>query len=385
MEFTRNRKLLRVLVSALLVTLFSTFCNFKVYASTVNDVRDLLGRQPIDVSDLQKELNKLAREYIISDLNNIASMMHDIGKQIEIDPDFEVRKLELERKVQAKSEQLHEAYVLNKPVDEVLKLKTELDTLINEANNLKKAGFAIEIEYVPNKWTEKYREIQELLNKYTDDFDIGEVGAPMKFPIKGEFRLTSPYGPRINPIDGETIEFHHGIDLAAPEGTEVLAQWNGIVSNVYVSPTYGNVVEIQHGKNMMTRYAHLLKPLVSMGDRVSQYQPIGLVGNTGRSTGPHLHLEVYVDGLLVNPLMLYGKKAIELVEKWAEEHPDNLINTSELSRIKDYTSDKNEAGYEFGFYNPLPRKEWKLKEVPEGTVVPKLPDGFKTPEPGVLP
>lgn len=387
MRSVMGSRLLKAMAGLLLATFFSTFAVSPVHAETVNDVRELLGRQRIDVSDLQKELNKLAREYIVSDMNNIASQMHEIGKQIQIDPEFEVKRLELERKVQAKSEQVYEAFIQNKPIDDVLALKTELDNLMFQLNNMKKAGFSIEIEYVPNKWTEKYKEIQELVSKYTDDFDIGQVGAPMKFPVGGDFELTSPYGPRVDPFDETKIQFHHGIDLAAEQGVSALAQWNGIVVNVYTSPTYGNVVEIQHGKAIKTRYAHLLKPLVSMGDRVSQYQPIGLIGSTGRSTGPHLHFEVYVDGLIANPLMLYGKKGVNLLQSWADKHPNNLINTTEMTRVMDYTSDKNSSGYKYGFYNPLPPKEFPYtpKEIPKGAIVPKLPADYKRPEPGVLP
>ena len=155
-------RLLRAMAGLLLATLFSTFAVSPVHAETVNDVRELLGRQRIDVSDLQKELDKLAREYIVSDMNNIAAQMHEIGKQIQIDPEFEVKRLELERKVQAKSEQIYEAFIQNKPIDEVLALKTELGNLMFQLNNMRKAGFSIEIEYVPTKWTEKYKEIQEL-------------------------------------------------------------------------------------------------------------------------------------------------------------------------------------------------------------------------------
>ena len=110
------------------------------------------------------------------------------------------------------------------------------------------------------------------------------------YPLPYRVPVTSGYGWRVHPITGETA-FHAGIDLGAPMGTPVLASHRGRVEYASMAGTYGNLVEINHGA-FSTRYAHLSAIAGSVGQTVKQGQIIGLVGSTGRSTGPHLHFEV---------------------------------------------------------------------------------------------
>ena len=98
--------------------------------------------------------------------------------------------------------------------------------------------------------------------------------------------------------------------MGANLGDPVGALWNGIVSAVYTSDSGGNVVEIMHGKDLRTIYMHLNEFKVKVGDNVKQYETIGLAGSTGNSTGPHLHLEVYLDDILLNPILLFGTKGV---------------------------------------------------------------------------
>lgn len=126
------------------------------------------------------------------------------------------------------------------------------------------------------------------------------------FPVQGG-RVTSDYGARGNPFDEFGFaEFHAGLDVAVPLGTPVVAAGKGKVTFSGWDGGYGNVVIIEHGDGKVsTRYAHLARYDVSEGDVVVSGQQIGLVGSTGRSTGPHLHYEVRVDGKTVDPLLVY--------------------------------------------------------------------------------
>jgi murein DD-endopeptidase MepM/ murein hydrolase activator NlpD len=125
------------------------------------------------------------------------------------------------------------------------------------------------------------------------------LGELFIYPVRG--RLTSKFGWRIDPISG-VRRFHAALDLAAPTGTVVKAAMDGRVSTVGVNSTYGNFIILSHGNGYQTLYAHLNTVSVKKNDRVNQGARIGEVGNTGYSTGPHLHFAVYRNGRAVNPL-----------------------------------------------------------------------------------
>jgi murein DD-endopeptidase MepM/ murein hydrolase activator NlpD len=114
-------------------------------------------------------------------------------------------------------------------------------------------------------------------------------------------RITSPFGWRINPISGRR-EFHQGVDIAAPLGTQIRSTAKGRV--IFSGPRdgYGKIVVIHHISGYQTLYAHLSRVFVSRGDFVKEGKVIGLAGTTGRSTGPHLHYELRKNGKPKNPL-----------------------------------------------------------------------------------
>ncbi len=112
--------------------------------------------------------------------------------------------------------------------------------------------------------------------------------------------LSSKFGKRIDPFTGK-IELHKGIDIAGKVGSDVLATGDGVVIWSGSRAGYGNLVEIDHGTGIITRYGHNMALLVKVGDTVHKGQPIALMGSTGRSTGPHVHIEVLRDGKQVNP------------------------------------------------------------------------------------
>lgn len=117
-------------------------------------------------------------------------------------------------------------------------------------------------------------------------------------------RTASGYGMRIHPIQQIPI-FHHGMDFTASVGTEIYVTGDGVVTDVGYSGGFGNRVTVDHGFGYKTIYAHMSKFSTKVGDVVKRGQVIGLVGNTGDSTGPHLHYEVHKNGQTVNPVNYY--------------------------------------------------------------------------------
>ena len=112
--------------------------------------------------------------------------------------------------------------------------------------------------------------------------------------------LGSPFGWRIDPFNGRSA-LHTGLDFPSEPGTAILAAAGGVVVAQEYHPAYGNMVEIDHGNELITRYAHASRVLVKKGDLVKRGQKIAEVGSTGRSTGPHLHFEVLVQGIFQDP------------------------------------------------------------------------------------
>jgi len=122
---------------------------------------------------------------------------------------------------------------------------------------------------------------------------------PSIMPVRGW--ISSRYGYRVSPFTGRR-EFHKGVDIVNRRGTPVVATADGRVKFAGYNGGYGRMVVIDHGIGLATKYGHLSKIYVKIGDRVVRGQKIGLVGNSGRSTGPHLHYEVVVNGQSVNPV-----------------------------------------------------------------------------------
>ena len=138
-----------------------------------------------------------------------------------------------------------------------------------------------------------------LLENQLLDERIRKSALPSSLPIDMAWD-SSGFGWRIDPITGQRA-MHEGVDFPADIGTPIRAAAAGIVINAERHPAYGNLVEIDHGNELTTRYAHCSKLLVEPGALVKRGQVIALVGNTGRTTGPHLHFEVRINGVAHNP------------------------------------------------------------------------------------
>jgi murein DD-endopeptidase MepM/ murein hydrolase activator NlpD len=139
----------------------------------------------------------------------------------------------------------------------------------------------------------------QMLIEYFEDKRSLYASTPSVWPVRGW--VTSPFGNRTSPFTGIPT-FHEGMDIAAQTGTPVMAPADGVVIKAGFGTGYGNMVEISHGYGVKTIYAHNSRLNVKAGQRVKRGDVISYVGDSGSSTGPHLHYEVRVNGLPVNPV-----------------------------------------------------------------------------------
>ncbi len=140
----------------------------------------------------------------------------------------------------------------------------------------------------------KYRQLNEF---YKEQFLLN-VHAPSIWPVRGY--LSRGFGYHTG-LESDQREYHAGIDISAPYGNRVIAPAAGVVVFAGYRKDYGNLIVLSHKFGFTTLYGHLSRIMVKVGDRVDRYETIGLIGSTGRSTGPHLHYEVRVNNQLVNP------------------------------------------------------------------------------------
>lgn len=150
-----------------------------------------------------------------------------------------------------------------------------------------------------DRLTDQRIDLMTVMESRLFDLKIRKSMIPTQEPVAGGI-LGSAFGWRIDPLNGRSA-LHTGLDFPADVGTSILAAAGGIVVTQEYQTAYGNVVEVDHGNNLVTRYAHASRTLVKKGDLVKRGQKIAEVGSTGRSTGPHLHFEVLVDGIYQDP------------------------------------------------------------------------------------
>jgi murein DD-endopeptidase MepM/ murein hydrolase activator NlpD len=132
----------------------------------------------------------------------------------------------------------------------------------------------------------------------TDQYLETIQDVPLGAPVPGV--LTSRFGWRNDPINGKRA-YHRGVDIRGKKGSDVKATANGIVKTENYDRGNGRYILVDHGNGFVTKYAHMKKSLVEKGDTIARGQVIGLVGSTGRSTGPHVHYEIHYDDKIVNP------------------------------------------------------------------------------------
>lgn len=170
------------------------------------------------------------------------------------------------------------AALLYQPVSAQLTQKTEIETFTKNIFSVK-----------------EFRQIADSLQLSIGELSDYPVISPVKCPV-----VSSSFGMRLHPIY-KMRKFHTGIDFAKAKGTSVYATGNGIVSRKGYCSGYGNFIEIKHAGGFRSFYAHLSRTLVNVGDSVNITQQIACVGNTGVSTGSHLHYEIRKEDYFLNP------------------------------------------------------------------------------------
>lgn len=151
---------------------------------------------------------------------------------------------------------------------------------------------ALALEYKTGQLEQELRSYEAALSEHPL--------TPSLWPVAGT--LESGYGGRRNPFGGSSVEFHTGQDIEVPMGTPISAAADGTVTYAGWMNGYGNLVIVDHGGGLSTRYGHMSHIEANVGEQVERGQLIGLVGSTGRSTGPHLHYEVRINDKPVDPL-----------------------------------------------------------------------------------
>jgi len=150
-----------------------------------------------------------------------------------------------------------------------------------------------------DKITDQRVDLMTLMESRLFDLKIKKLMVPTQQPVVGG-ALGSSFGWRIDPVNGQSA-LHTGLDFPAGPGTPIVAAAGGVVVTQEYHPAYGNMLEIDHGNDLITRYAHASKVLAKKGDLIKRGQKIAEVGSTGRSTGSHLHFEVLVQGVFQDP------------------------------------------------------------------------------------
>jgi murein DD-endopeptidase MepM/ murein hydrolase activator NlpD len=189
---------------------------------------------------------------------------------------------------------------------QLLTTMNEIDGAISEISEMQadietQKQIIAELEEIERKRREEEERRRQEAEKLNQQLNIPSYdGGMFMWPTPDSHRITSPYGYRTDPINGQTA-FHNGVDVGAPTGTPIYAAYGGEVAWAYYSSSAGNWIGIDHGDGLYTIYMHCSALLVSQGQQVSKGTLIGRVGSTGRSTGPHLHFSVRKDGEYVDP------------------------------------------------------------------------------------
>ena len=236
--------------------------------------------------------------------NYIENSKQKVAYVEQLERELKVKNMEINR-LNKKTAEINENLLaiasLEKEIASILKIENDKTTEISRssfslqslepAQNLDQAAALLNNHI---QILEKYRvasiEHEEKLNH-----------TPSILPVNGP--ISSPFGYRRNPFGGWSSEFHNGIDIACDYGTPVLATADGVVTFAGWDGYWGRKVEINHGNGIVTFYAHNSKLTVKVGDEVKKGDIIAYSGNSGRSTGSHLHYTVYIDGQLVDPLI----------------------------------------------------------------------------------
>ncbi len=254
---------------AAIAALFTIGVSFLTYDYLRNDLdRSELNRLKAENRSQQKELHRLA------------AVLHDMRQEMVVLAQNDAKVRVLAKLSKPKSDGLTGmgGPVEGRAAESFSSLQREIDEL-RQAIDLR-------------------RESQEEIQGFLNDQKSLLAARPKGWPVRGW--ITSNFGMRRSPFTGQRV-MHEGIDIAASTGTPIHASADGIVIRAETAPGYGKLVVIDHGYGYKTYYAHASRIFVKVGQRVRRGERIAAVGSTGISTGPHLHYEVRLNGVPVNP------------------------------------------------------------------------------------
>lgn len=284
---------------AVFVCLFA--CSGKAEAATANTIRGEFGLQfSQDVAPLKEELQRVQQTIRTTrevELYNavIASTSTD----------------EIDEKITAltdTADSLHDTVVngIDLPLESILRYEAEYKKTVDDLNTLLGVRdlYIVDPLPTPDEDLETLLKTESSLKSSIKEAGYYEdIGSMDYYPVKGQaYKVNSPFGSRYDPVGVRGYSFHYGVDLKAPQGTPVGAWFSGTVESTGTSYGSGNYIWIDHGYGVRSYYCHLSRIDVKKGQNVPQGTQIALSGNTGYySTGPHLHLGLYIDGTAVDP------------------------------------------------------------------------------------
>jgi murein DD-endopeptidase MepM/ murein hydrolase activator NlpD len=303
-----SRKKICLIISASLVALLVLTITSIVSISLYNKNRTIVEQLAHKNRTIVKQLASL-QDKLHTSSEQIARH-NKLTEEEKLKLDLKVARLELNSIKQATAFKEEKETLLSTAIEE-LNIRNEL---------IEKIIGSIGIKIPQNEDSdEKHRgglfieqpdtETDDLLYK-TDQYLDTIRSLPLGTPVQGN--ITSRFGKRKDPLNKKSA-FHPGVDIRGKRGEKIYATADGVVIKSYRNGGYGNYVTIDHGNGYTTSFAHMKKYLVQKGDRVERGQVIGLVGNTGRSTGPHLHYEIALDDKVINPYKFM--KIASLLEK----------------------------------------------------------------------
>lgn len=197
-------------------------------------------------------------------------------------------------------------------VSELKKLDTQYKANVSKANEivaqLDNVYLVTDYRNTEFDLSDLYLTMDDLSLQYDQAIDATEIGdvTNIHWVVDNDYYVTSKFGYRVDPISGAKIQYHAGADFRCPINSEVGALFDGTVIDTGYAASSGNYVTVQSSDRIKYYYCHLNEVLVNKGDKVSQYDVIAISGNTGyRSTGPHLHIALYINGVVYDPTQLF--------------------------------------------------------------------------------
>jgi murein DD-endopeptidase MepM/ murein hydrolase activator NlpD len=256
------------------------YVNLKRTAMRLQTREDKLSDQMTIIQDQRRQIQDFADE--ISALKGKLVELGDFQKQIRIIANLEPKTDDPDNIFGvggSMPDDIDAKIPLTEEHNSLMREMHEQINILQEASNFQQEG------------------LQSLLEGLQDQQNV-LASTPAIRPTNGW--TTSTFGYRISPFTGRR-EFHQGLDIANREGATVLATADGVVTFVGTKGLLGKTVVIDHGHGFVTRYGHCKEFLKKRGDKVKRWEPIAKIGNTGRSTGPHVHYQVFFNGVPVNP------------------------------------------------------------------------------------